>query len=100
MDDQKDNRRKGGMRITVCDPFLVVDGRQVAVHDFSRTGFEADLPRDYAIVGATGTAELHFQTTRLDNVQDVSFEVVRCAPSGRIAATYTVSDNRSTDRED
>ena len=100
MQDRKENRRSGGMRIKVCEPFLIVDGEKVDVHDFSRTGFEADLPRGYARIGATGTAELHFQTTRLNNVQDVAFEVVRCAVTGRIAATYTVSDNRSTDRTD
>jgi len=100
MPDPNQNRRKGGMRIEVCDPFLIIDGQQVDVHDFSRTGFEANLPRDYARVGATGKAELHFQTTKLNNVQDVAFEVVRCTPSGRVGATFTVSDNRSTDRED
>jgi hypothetical protein len=94
-----DNRRVGGIRVTVCDPVLIINSSQYKVHDFSRTGFEVDLPGDYRMIGATAVGELHFQTTGLNNVQEVEFEVVRIAPSGRVGAVYKARRSWSTYRE-
>lgn len=94
------NRRQGGVRVTVCKPTLIIDGVKYDVHDFSRTGFEASLPAKYGEIGSSGKGELHFQTTGLDNIQDVEFEVIRVAPSGRVGATYSASNSRSTYRKD
>lgn len=90
------NRREGGIRVTVCDPVLVLNGRNFDVTNFSRTGFEAKLPEEYNRIGATGNGELHFSTTGAENIQDVAFEVVRLTPSGQVGATYVSSNSRST----
>ncbi|WP_420548570.1 hypothetical protein [Curvivirga sp.] len=90
------NRRDGGIRVTVCKPVLIIDGRNYEVTNFSRTGFEAVLPDQFNHIGATGNGELHFETTGAYNIQDVAFKVVRQTPKGRVGATYEPSNSRST----
>ena len=94
------NRRDGGLRVTICDPYIILKpGEQrVPVEDFSRTGFYAALPPDLMRVGATAEAELHFTTSQLENRQDIRFEVVRATPNGLAGVVYTVSHSASTRR--
>lgn len=69
---------------------LEVDGRRIAVNDFSKTGFEAPLPEAYQTVGKTGDAILRFSAVGYDIEQEIAFEVVRVTANGNVGATFTV----------
>ncbi len=87
------NKRKGGIRITECAPVLTLDGKKYPVNDFSKTGFEAQLPLEYRKQGLPQRGTLEFDAAGFHCVQEIDFKVVRITPRGNVGATYTVSSS-------
>ena len=87
--------RRSAVRKRQSKPFLEIDGREIAVSDFSQTGLKADLPQRFYTIGTVGEAVFHFEAMGSAWEQKIRFKVVRVTSEGTVGVTFDILSSKT-----